>query len=65
MVKQAISLLVALALLVSPVLAADMPFDKTYTSSYSTVATVVNPKNGCLPLSGYFRYDYWAGSWRS
>lgn len=48
MVKQAISLLVALALLVSPVLAADMPFDKTYTSSFSTVATVVNPASGVI-----------------
>ncbi len=49
MVKQAISLLVALVLLVSPVLAADMPFDKTYTSSYSTVATVMNPATGVMP----------------
>lgn len=55
MIKQAVSFLVALALLVSPVAAASMPFDKTYTSSFSTVATVTYTGGGIRssePVSG-------------
>lgn len=49
MFKRVLLLVCLVAVMVSPVLAAGMPFDKIYTSSYSTVATVMNPATGVQP----------------